>query len=220
VRRSAIILARCLAFVETFDLAPDGKIFFPDLVESLVARYRFQKFPKEFDDLNETKGIEFLEGSFGGKVIEKLVIYGNGILVDTRAGTSVSRSVIQEALEWAKDNFGINYDPGMILRFGYVSQVTFYSDVKFLVNPAIIRLAERITTAVSEIQQEHIDYEGMGFAIGHDALKRKNPLAAFTLAPRLEVPLSHHKYFSEAPVGTDLHWELLEELESAILSQK
>jgi len=44
----AILLARTLGYVETFDLNPRGKVFFsPDVVQEIVQRYKFQKFPKD-----------------------------------------------------------------------------------------------------------------------------------------------------------------------------
>ena len=217
MQQAAVILARCLAFVETYDLSPVGAVFFPDLVKELVARYEFQKYPKDFSEYDENKGIEFLEGKRGDDVICRLTIYNTGILLDTRANTKLSQEIIEEALIWGKETFGLTYKPGMIGRFAYVSQLTFYSDVTLdALNPALKKLAERVTSAVSEIHKEQIDYQATALMIQHDLLKRKNALAAFTISPRIETPLSEHKYFSEAPLPTDLHWELLEEFEAAL----
>ncbi len=217
MERAAVILARCIAFVETYDLSPVGRVFFPDLVKELVSRYQFQKFPKEFSDFDENKGIEFLEGKRDDDVIWRLVIYNTGILLDTRSNTGLSQAIIEEALGWAKEKFGLTYNPGMVSRFAYVSNLTFYSDITLdMLNPALKRLADRITSAVSEIHKQQIDYQPTSLLIQHDQLKRKSPLAAFTITPRAETPLSDHKYFSEAPLPTDLHWELLEEFEAAL----
>ena len=217
MQQAAVILARCLAFVETYDLSPVGRVFFPDVVRELAARYEFQKFPKDFSEYDENKGIEFLEGKRGNDVIWRLTIYNTGILLDTRANTKLSQEIIEEALIWGKEKFGLTYKPGMISRFAYVSQLTFYSDVTLdALNPALKKLAERVTSAVSEIHREQIDYQTTALMIQHDLLKRKNALAAFTITPRIETPLSEHKYFSEAPLPTDLHWEFLEEFEAAL----
>jgi len=217
MQQAAVILARCLAFVETYDLSPVGRVFFPDVVRELAARYEFQKFPKDFSEYDENKGIEFLEGKRGNDVIWRLTIYNTGILLDTRANTKLSQEIIEEALIWGKEKFGLTYKPGMISRFAYVSQLTFYSDVTLdALNPALKKLAERVTSAVSEIHGEQIDYQTTALVIQHDLLKRKNALAAFTITPRIETPLSEHKYFSEAPLPTDLHWEFLEEFEAAL----
>lgn len=221
MQRAAVVLARCIAFVETYDLSPNGHIFFPEVVKELVDRYHFMKFPREYADFDELKGVEFLEGRWNDDVIWRLTIYSNGILLDTRSNTKRSRELIEEALAWARSKFGLNYTADMIKREAYVSQVTFHSDISFdSINPALERLAQRITSAVSEIHKQEVEYQTTAVFLQHDQLKLKNPLAPFTIAPRVETPLSEHKYFSEAPLPTDLHWELLEEFEARILSQR
>jgi len=217
MNRSAVLLARCLAFVETYDLAPDGRVFFPDVAKELVARYQFQKFPTEFSQFDETKGIEFLEGKRGTEVIQKLTIYNNGILLDTRTDTGVSKEIIGEMLDWGKATFGLRYKPEMVTRYGYVSQVTFYSEgLLRALNPALNKLAADLSATVSQIQKEQIDYQVTALVFQHDLLKRKTALAGFTIIPRIETPLSEGKFFSEAPVPTDVHWNLLEQLENAL----
>jgi hypothetical protein len=139
------------------------------------------------------------------------------VKLHTRSNTTASREILEEALIWAKSTFGLKYDPGMIRRFGYVSQVTFYSDLILDgLNPAVKQLSQRVTDAVSEIHKDRIDYHATQLWIQHDQLKRKNAVAGFYIAPRVETPFEDHKYFSEAPLPTDLHWELLEEFEAAL----
>jgi hypothetical protein len=217
MQRAAVILARCIAFVETYDLSPQGRVFYPDLTKELVARYQFQKFPKDISEYDEQKGIEYQTGRRGEDVIWSLKIFNTGIAVDTRVNTKVSREIIEEALLWGKEKFGLSYEPGMISRFAYVSQVTFYSDLTLdALNPAVKRLGERVSSAVSEIFKDKINYQATQLWIQHDQLKRKNAIAGFTILPRVESPLEERKYFSEAPLSTDLHWELLEEFEAAL----
>jgi hypothetical protein len=82
VRLSAVVLARALAFVETVDLNPRGKMFYPEMITEFVQRYQFQKFPKTFEDVDETKGVEFWEGKVENIVIQKFTIF-NTLLVCT-----------------------------------------------------------------------------------------------------------------------------------------
>jgi hypothetical protein len=217
MKLAAVTLARAIAFVETSDLNPNGRVFYPDFVRELVARYQFQKFPTQIEDFDEQKGVEFFQGKAGDSVIEKLVIYNTGLLVDTRTNTKTSKSLIEESLMWAKSKFGLCYEPQMIRRMAYVSQVTFHSDMVLnSLNPALAKLADRVSSAVSEIQGETFDYQTSSVAIHHDPLKRKYPVAGFTIHPRADAPFSERKYFSEAPLPTDLHLELLRQFEADI----
>jgi hypothetical protein len=214
---SAVILARVLGFIETFDLSPKGKMFFPDMVPEIVKRFSFQKFPKSFEDLDESKGIEFLEGKIGDKVIQKLVIWNTVLVVETRSNTNDSKKLLEDMLLWGVEKFGLNYRPGMIKRFAYVSDLTFYSDVPLLsVSPALKTLAEKSSKALSEIWQEPVRYEPINLVIGHDPMARKYGIAPFSITRRAEARFSENKYFSEAPLPTDMHLSLLEEFESSI----
>src|SRR5580704_16954500 len=102
---SAILLARVLAFVESYDLNPRGKTHYPDLVGGIVEKFGFLKFPVNPEDFDEKKGVEFIGGKWGDVTIEKLVIYQNGLLVDTRVSTDESERILDEGLNWAALTF-------------------------------------------------------------------------------------------------------------------
>ena len=219
MRVSAILLARAVALVESYDLNPFGRVFYPDLIKALVERYRFSKFPTEFKDVDEQKGVEFFAGKWGEDVIDRLAIFSTGIVLDTRSNTSVSRRLIEEALEWGKSKLGLAYDPDLITHFAHVSQLTFYSDITLnALHPALSTLADRVGRVVSEAMGERIDYQTSAIVVQHDPLIRKDSVAGFTIQPRAGVPFSERKYFSEAPLSTDLHVALLKDFEAAIIS--
>jgi hypothetical protein len=217
---SAVILARVLGFVESFDLG-QGKIFFPEIVPEIVKRYHFQKFPTSLEEFDESKGVEFLEGKSGNKVIQKFVIWNTLLVLETRSNTSDSKQILEEMLVWGAENFGLNYKPGMIKRFAYVSNLTFHSDAPILtVSSALSKLAVKTSALITEIWQEPVTYEPLSLAVGHDPLSRKNPIATFTIQRRVEAKFSENKYFSESPLPTDEHWKLLVEYEKDVLGSK
>jgi len=219
LRQSAIILARVLGFIEIADLISGGKVSIPDLVRQFAERYSFQKFPATFQELDPGKGIEFLEGVSGAYPIKKFVIWETLLVLETRVSTSVSRSVLEEILLWSSKELGINYRPDSIRRFGYISDVTFYSDAPLLdLHPAVARLAARSSEELTRIWQEPVRYEPLIVRVGHDPKARKYPIAPFSIEHRNEAPFSENKYFSEAPLPTDVHLEMLEQFESDILA--
>lgn len=216
MRISAINLARTLAFIEIADLDPRGKVFAPDLFQAMAERYKFQRLPKREE--REKEGFIFEEGKIGTKVITKLTIYDALIVLETRSNTSDSKQLIEELLLWGAAKFGINYNPGSIKRFGYVSDVTFFSDVPLLgagCKP-LIDLAEKTSAALTEIWQEPVQYHPANLAVGHDPMARKYGTAPFVITHRAEARYSENKYFSEAPLPTDTHIAFLEEFEAGI----
>jgi hypothetical protein len=218
VRLSAVILARTLAFIEIYDLNPKGKLFLPDFIKAMAERYKFETLPKPEE--RQEKGLIFQEGKIGNKVIVKLTIFDALIVLETRSNTSDSKQLIEEMLLWAAAKFDLTYSPGSIKRFAYVSDVSFYSDVPLLgaASPPLIELAAKTGEALTEIWQEPVQYYPASVAVAHDPMARKNGIAPFTITYRAESRFSENKYFSEAPLPTDMHLQFLEEYERDVLA--
>lgn len=218
---SAIVLARVLGFVESYDLAPRGNIFYPQLVAELVKKFDFQKFPQTADETDDRKGIEFLSGRIGTRTIDKFSIFDSLLVLETRAGTDEAKRILEEMLLWGKEYLGLNYQHGMIKRFAYVSNLTFFSDAPILGEPEspLGKLGQRVGVELSKIWGDTIRYVPAHMTASYDPLTRKNPMAAFTIAKRSEHPFSENKYYSEAPLPTEIHIEILKQYEADVLTE-
>jgi len=211
---SAVLLARIFFFLETNDLNPRGKAFFPDVIRALVERYRFQKFPQRFEDLDESKGVEFASGRSGATTIDKAVLYAEGISLDTRESTQRSAEVLEEILTWASEHYGLQYRKETVRRKAYVSQVTFVSEGPLLfVNPILKDFGDRISDIVSQNLRLECKYAPSALLISLDPESQRFPSGPLSIEHRMGTPFSEGKYFSSAPVQTDLHLKLLEEFE-------
>jgi len=210
----SVLLARASAWVEPVDLNPRGGVFYPDLTKALVARYNFQKFPQKLEDFDESKGVTFAVGRLGDTVIEQLVIYTYGIVLDTRVSTQESRRLLEEAFEWGRKELGFVYKPAMVKRWQYASQVTFRSTAPMTgSNSAVGKLAASVAKVVADIMGENLKYDLAILSVDYDQLTRKHPLGRFSIQRRDNTPFSENKYFSDAPLPTDIHIQLLEQFE-------
>lgn len=123
-------------------------------------------------------------------------------------------------LAWGKEKFGLHYSPEMVKHFAYVSDLTFYSDAPLLrANRAVEGLCQKTSAALSHIWGEPVPYEPLNISVGHDPTSRKYGIAPFAISRRAETPFSENKYFSEAPLPTKLHIQILEEFEAAVSNQ-
>ena len=220
MRQSAVVLARTIGFIENSDLLSGVTTSTSELIQRLTRKYAFKKSPETIEELDITKGISFLEGESEDPKcpIIKLIFWSTGITVETRFSTEVSRAILEKMLEWGAKEFGLNYSPGAIKRFAYVSDVTFFSDAPLLaVNPAVSALATRTGDELSRIWGEPIEYVPLSVRVGHDPLTRKYSIAHFTIEHRAETKFSDHKYYSEAPLPTTMHWDMLEQYEKDIM---
>jgi len=211
---ASVLLARYFGLVQTGELNLNGDLYYPELVKALVDRYGFVKYPTEFGTIDESKGVEFIGGRFGKRIIDKLVILDTGIYLDTAVNTSVSQELWLEMLEWAVQTLGATFQPDMVTRHVYVSQLTFQSDVPILaVNPFLEKIAATVTSEVENNYKQRLKYEPAAISIHFDKELTKLGTANFSVQRREGVPFEENKYFSSAPLKTDLHLELLKQWE-------
>jgi hypothetical protein len=216
VQLSAILMARVIAFFEVAEINPPGGFFFPELTKELVERFNFQKYPKTFEEWTSEKGSQFFFGRLGKIAVDNVTLFNNGIQVDTHSGTNDSKKILLDTLEWASTKFGFSYKPELIRRWAYLSGLTFETQVQILSTPALDNLATRTSRALSEVAGEPMVYMATSQTVGHDPLVKKYGRASFSIQRRIDVPFSDNKYFSEAPLPSDVHISLLEQFEADV----
>jgi|SRR5271157_3826698 len=215
----AVITARFLGFVEVATLNPEGKVFFPKIASAIVERFGFQTYPTTPEQFDESKGVEFHEGHWDGINVPKLVIYNNGILVDTQSDTDISERIFMEALGWAKDEFGITFTPDMVYRKRYLSDLVFSTPAPILDGFAPVnKLRTNLSNVMEAILDERLNYAGIRLDVDFERFQRPAPIAPLTIQRRNDYAFSDNTYFSEAPLPTELHVDLLEQFEKDVLS--
>lgn len=217
LRRPVILLARTLAYIDVRALIAGTHVSFPDLTRSFGETFGFQKSPQTLEEFDLKKGVTFLNGKIGRRPIQKFVIWEGLLAVESNTSTMESTELLNEILNWAVLEFKINFEPDWITHFAYVSDVTFYSDAPLLkFSRAMTDLTSRVTAALSDTWKESLNCEVLGFKIGHDSTIRQFNIAGFTIERRANIKFSENQYFSEAPLPTDLHLELLQNFEKAV----
>jgi hypothetical protein len=216
---ASVPLARVLAYIEGTELNPHGSAFFPELMQKIIERFEFQKYPQSFEETDEQKGVNFFEGRWNGVNVNKFTIFTGALIVDTSASTADSERILEEALLWAAADLGLNYKPGMIKRKQYISDLLFYSDIRLLaVHPAFVNLQKAVTDAGEKYLWQRREYDLSHFGLDFD--KTLTPLisAPFSIQRRGNALFTENKYFSEAPFPTDIHISLVEQLEADLSS--
>lgn len=218
---SAVMLARVLLFIESAELNPTGRAFYPHIVNGLKEKCGFYKFPQKLEDFDEEKGVEFVGGRWGDTTIEAFRIYRNGLLLDTRVSTTESERVLTEALVWGSSQFGIVYNPKMTTRRGYLSQLIVQTDAPILgkeSSPAA-KLARRAQIAMEKVNGDKANWQPTVLTVHSDPQPRKPSYAALTIQRRTDAAFRENKYYSESPFPTDVHFALLEQLEADIIAE-
>jgi hypothetical protein len=195
-----------------------GKIRLADCVAPIVDRYQFSSFPQKIEDFDLDKGLKFGSGKAGDSVIDSLVIFDGAMFLDTLSSTDDSREILFGMLEWGREALGLSYTSDTIRKWGFISQLVFYTDFPLLssISSPLQKLAQK-TSNETEKFFSGLKYEPMSIAIGHDPNVRKHGIAGLTIQHRVNTLFSENKYFSEAPLPTDLHIKFLQEFETDVL---
>jgi hypothetical protein len=217
---TAVLLARVVAFIEVQELNPKGKAYYPDITAALVKKFNFQVYPTKPEDLDETKGVRFAGGKFAEGTVDQVQIFTHGLILDTRLSTDVSEKLLYDTLVWAKSELGLHFDERMIKRKGYGSQLTFESEMKMSkLNPVVGNISEAISSKLSVAMGQVVKYEPTALLFNLDQSVTKLMPGVFSIERRAEIPFSDKKYFSNAPLGTQDHIDLLKSFETYLLSR-
>jgi hypothetical protein len=214
----SIRTARFIGAISTSELNPRGLLVYPTLIDGLVERYGFLVAPDENAVFDEEAGIVFEDGAWNNVAIDKVTIFTDGIVIDTRSTTKDSEAIFEEALTWAAASYGLTYKPEMVSRRVYVSEIVFRTQgVLGSLNAKLDPLAERLSGLLKQYSGFAVKHEVTSIGFHYDHTDSKFTPASFRVERLENSPFSQNKYYSSAPVPTEDHIALLEEFE-AILS--
>jgi hypothetical protein len=219
MKLASIVTARAVALIDIDEFNLKGAIRLSDVVPILARQFDFLTFPSKVEDFNLEKGIAFGSGKVGDKVVDVLKIFPNSITIECLSSTDDAKAALEEILSWGREELGLTYRDGMISRWGYISQITFRSDFPLLnlISEPLLNLARKTGKAVDSFFGEGLEYEVARVNVGHDPLMRLNGIAGITIEHRANVKFADNKFFSEAPLPTNLHVKFLEEFEAEVL---
>lgn len=210
-----VVLARSLQMIKS----SSGTIgYLPDLAKQVKDQYSFIKGPKNEDLLpsDPPKGAEFQHGKLVQLsriiIIDKLTVFSDGIVVDTSSSTDDSDLCLNDLAQWA-----LTATPG-VTQVGpryYLSQMEVHMDPPLATRmPQFQLIGERTTARLAGYGIQAPVYQPSVIHMYYDTLGKPAPQpGAFVLERRLNIPHSENVWFSQAPLRTWDHMQLLGELE-------
>lgn len=216
-----VVRARATWLFDIGELNPKGKSVLPELLEWLKDSYSFSKAPSSITDLDDTKALAFIGGSF--QVREEIFIdvdfrlYNDGLIADTKSSTEDSEAFLKDMLESAATEFKLSYQPDRVKRVLYVNEVNVTSPHNLEgINPQFRAIAAKITSLLNAHSVQPFQLASIAFWPDQVI---PSPVSQFRLERKLNVPFSHNRYYSIAPLQTAEHLKLLDDIEN-ILSGK
>jgi hypothetical protein len=199
-----------------------------ELIAAFKQKYHFVK-PDQPDTVAANAPVDFQAGKFeyGSRIIgieQFFVAYvsnrGTSLGVSTRVSSDASEAFLEHAIQWAANEYGL--DTTEMFPRAYFSQVEFV-----LPKPLSQHFAElqQIGKAITAFGQRYGSnkcplYEFGGFSMHFDVVKFFDLMPTpqpFAIERRVGATYDENKYFSQAPLRTQDHQAVLEQVEQILL---
>ena len=217
----SVELARVIWFIDAREINPRGLNLWRAFLPALAEKYKFVEYPKEMNlDQNRDPGDRFLGGSYrnaqGMDVMINFTSFDDGMVAETRSSTRDSEAFLEELARWIVKDFGLVFSPEMVRMKSYISEVTVTSEHSLgSLNPKLEKFASRLSSLVYSQSESYI-YQPAALSFACDLAKGLRP-SPFRFERKNDVLFSENKYYSQAPLQTDIHLELLNELEQILV---
>jgi len=220
MKKIAVDAARTIFLFPLVELNPNGMDMNP-VIRGVVQRYNFKIFPKHTLDFAENeKGLIFEGGEFEskrhGRIIAKLKVFDDGLVADTYSSTDDSKDLLEDAMSWLKAEFGLSLPSDRERKILYLSELTVTTDNDMMgLNPNFARFAALLSKKLSDVGSSSVND---GFKLSTIGFWPPDPRKSGAPAPfRFEMKAgtvpSDKRYYSQAPLTTEAHLEVLNEFE-------
>jgi hypothetical protein len=213
-------LARAIWLFELGELNPSGKSLQP-VLEGIGKRYRFAKFPQNIADLGDAKVLTFTAGTFTNSknvpILVTLKIYNDGFVVDTMSSTDDSTAFLVDLNTWLKQEFDIQVPSRA--RKAFLSQIDFQCETSMNhLDSKLDRFSEMIESLVkpADGRTRHFEVCALNFWTEDVNAPGAPPIVKFER--KISAAFAANHYFSQAPVETVEHMQLLVEFELLLRS--
>ena len=207
------------------EIRPTRGLPIAEAVISVRDRYGFLQAPNLDRPISELdqEGYQFTGGTFVCRnenfTINEFTIYNDGISI-TSWNTDTSELFFEDLMSWAREELEFRpfvHGPMKIYR----SNITVKFDQPL---SQIIKGFDKFSNALSTALEMHtefsmpVDLIRIGMGVDQSKFGKLSQIP-FSMERRIGVSFDEEWYFSEAPFPSKTHIRLLEELESAILTE-
>lgn len=222
MRTISVLAAKATWLFDINDFNPRGKDILTAFPLWMQSKYSFEKAPSSMTDVDrESKSLKFERGRFqirGEYISVGLEIYNDGLVASTWSSTRDSEAFVQELIQSAVKEFSLGSNPDMIRAKLYTSELVIRLDHPLMnLSPQLERFAQSISHAAG--YNDIPEFQPIQISFGIDKFMSHLKLSDFTIEPRVGFAFSDRRFYSRAPVHTDLHERLLVEFENLLTGQ-
>jgi hypothetical protein len=213
-------MAKVIYLFDTRLINPAG-LAIRDLLAAIKDRYGFAKAPIHEHDRTEKGALAFEGGVFFYNDVSlsvTLTIFSDGLVAETTSDTDNTRAFLEDLRELVIAS-GYSLPEPSSIREGLVSSVVVETETPLtLLNPKLEVLVKIIEAKTKTLDGKFRDYELAEISIATEDSNKALAPASFKFERRIDQPFDLNRYFSQAPLGTKDHMDLLEVFETILKS--
>jgi hypothetical protein len=189
------------------------------LMAGIAEKYRFAKIPANPLDVKEG-GLSFVEGVFrNSKGIEfgvSITAYGDGLVADTFSNTNNTSEFLRDLALFSAE-LGFPFPDENEMGKSFTSILGVFCDVPLLaLNPKLEFIAKLIESKLVTMDGKPRTFDFAGISLYSEDVSQNKAPAVFKFERKFGQPFSTNRYFAQAPLETDEHIAVLEELERVL----
>lgn len=189
----------------------ERSIFPPRLSEAIRQRYNFVEYPKTADQFGSGSALEYKYGYFSEFIVERAAIYNDALFVTSQVHSDQLDLLIDDIISVIESEFSIKLDLSNSVSL-YNSKIEFEMNGGF--SDWFNHLGPIVKFMENAARRNGIDvksYEVGGFSVNGEGDGELKP-GRFLLERRANLPFSDNMFFSEAPLSTAEHFQLIAEI--------
>lgn len=182
-------------------------------INAISAQYKFQTFPKAFQDLDKN-AIEFGFGEFMGTSIESFGVYNDGLIIKSSCPTGILDDFEDHFKGWMKKEFEIRFVQQHSVSRIYESEVIVRTDADiFAPLSELQEFCSEISSALRKQSKLDVPFGRYGFILAPDPteIAGLKPIP-FRIERQAGINFDQNFFYASAPLPTDEHLRLLKKL--------
>jgi hypothetical protein len=196
----------------------EGSPYLPSVVAAFVDRYKFVESPTTIAQMTADR-VSFKHGAFEG-VAFNLDMFSDGVVVASKAPTTVCDAIVADITEWVEMTVGVKKIETHEVNKSYESYLVVRSEARLLrALDALNVIGTQVGALLKAVAGRDAAFRPVALALAPDVteMAHMRPIP-FRVERRAGVSFETNFYYSCAPLPTQDHIKVLEQLERASLS--
>ncbi len=190
----------------------------PTVVPSLQSKYGFLIAPQNLGDFDLVRGIRFLHGNFDGVTIDELCLYTDGLIVTSKANAKSVDKFIDDLINFSTKELNLTFNSIQHRKRLYSSEIEISLENNIASQfEKFSGVYKKINSAMSNFGDNIPDFKLSGLILNYDVISSPHVRPeSFILDRRTGNTFDTNLYYSRAPLPTDIHLEVLQDIEKVL----